>query len=384
MEWCVVLYGDRQAVSYMYRFVRVVIVFLATLSAAMWIGTQPASGSGYAAYYTKTESVDKAGMDEKDKISSLADTVSWIYLGTALLSEKEMKPEGATDVTAPPILTADDVSDELPDVSRIPAAAQATDGILPGTSTKGAEEDHTPDTAPGAVTVSDAEMIAPLDTESGMTNAETGAESGIPGAGNSISSDITADIPGRADVPETPVESEDAVEDPAGPSDSQLPGNEATPGTVGGFLVDSSGIICGIADPAAIVSDGYLALPSEGCSGIASGVFAQGFAGVREIYIPGNITRIEEGAFAGLTNMEWYEADAGGPFYTSEGVLYSENGTCILAFPAGRTGIYRVPPQVERIASGAFADAKITGLDLSGCPMADVGEIPTHISIIRH
>ena len=64
------------------------------------------------------------------------------------------------------------------------------------------------------------------------------------------------------------------------------------------------------------------------------------YSGVKELSkaVKTSISYIEEGAFAGLSNVEWFETEAAGDYYTDEGVLFSEGGTCILAFPAGRTG----------------------------------------------
>ena len=55
-------------------------------------------------------------------------------------------------------------------------------------------------------------------------------------------------------------------------------------------------MICGIADTD-VISDGYLVLPAEGCSGIRASAFAEVSEPITEIYIPANITRIEEGSF---------------------------------------------------------------------------------------
>ena len=74
-----------------------------------------------------------------------------------------------------------------------------------------------------------------------------------------------------------------------------------------GFLVDESGIIYGVTD-ALVITDGCLILPSEGCTGIASGAFADAPGGIYEVYIPSNITYIADGAFTGLFELEWFEA----------------------------------------------------------------------------
>ena len=168
---------------------------------------------------------------------------------------------------------------------------------------------------------------------------------------------------------------------PADATEEEAPEN-TVPAAVGGFLVDEHGMICGIEEPA-VVSDGYLILPSEGCTGIAAGAFADAPVDITEIYIPANIMYIEEGAFAGLGYLEWLEAEASDSYYTEDGVLFSENGTCILGFPSARTGDYKVPDRVTRFAEGAFADAKIEIIDAVGCSLGDTGSLPSSVLLLR-
>lgn len=214
----------------------------------------------------------------------------------------------------------------------------------------------------------------------GMTGGVTDGVTGGAGSGEEMA-------PGEETMPgEDAGAGTDGETDGVGlPADPSVPGGTdegAAPGAAGGFLVDESGIIYGIADAAQVVTEGYVAVPTEGCRGIAAGTFASGLPEGREIFIPGNIASIEEGAFVGLGNMEWYEADPSGGYSSEEGVLFSENGTCILAFPAGRTGIYKVPSRVVRFASGAFAGASIQSVDATDCALTDVGDIPSGIEVV--
>lgn len=203
-------------------------------------------------------------------------------------------------------------------------------------------------------------------------------------------------IPGGAEVsvseiaiPETaaPVLPEDGKEtlvpEEEFPPES-LPGegmSESGPKNVNGFLVDTSGMICGIAH-ADVISDGYVILPSEECSGIRATAFADISELITEIYIPSEITRIEEGAFACLRSLEWLEAEGSDVCFTEDGVLFSENGTCILGFPSARTGAYKVPQRVTRFAEDAFATAQIEILDAVGCSLSDTGNLPSSIRLL--
>ena len=185
--------------------------------------------------------------------------------------------------------------------------------------------------------------------------------------------------------PATSVPEEPAISVPDDPAEQVPPentGNGSVPGVIDGFLVNESGIIYGISDPDLVVNNGYMEFPTEKCTGIAAGTFSSGLPTVREIFIPANITYIEEGAFSGLANMEWFEMESSGAYYTEEGVLFAEHGTCLLAFPAGRTGNYKVPSHVVRFAAGSFDSAQIEVLDATACILTDVSGIPENISLL--
>lgn len=211
----------------------------------------------------------------------------------------------------------------------------------------------------------------------------------IPGNAESVIPDNTEpDIP-AAVPPKSPAGDEETVL-PGTPSDGGAENGEedteepaGSVNTVGGFLVDEGGMICGIADAGAAAADGVLVLPSEGCIGIKSGAFLEAPAGIVEVYLPGNITVIETGAFLGLDEVEWYEADPQNDvYYTEDGIIFSENGTCILAFPPGRVGIYPVPSQVKVFAADAFAGARIEKLITVECDLEDTGNLPESIVIM--
>ena len=190
---------------------------------------------------------------------------------------------------------------------------------------------------------------------------------------------VIPEVP-EASVPEEPATS--VPDDPAEQVPPENTGNGSVPGVIDGFLVNESGIIYGISDPDLVVNNGYMEFPTEKCTGIAAGTFSSGLPTVREIFIPANITYIEEGAFSGLANMEWFEMESSGAYYTEEGVLFAEHGTCLLAFPAGRTGNYKVPFHVVRFAAGSFDSAQIEVLDATACILTDVSGIPENISLL--
>ena len=157
------------------------------------------------------------------------------------------------------------------------------------------------------------------------------------------------------DIPKNDTEeSEDAKTDIA---------ETATP-----FLIDEAGMLYGINEEMLDCTSGVLELPSENCVGIRSHAFINGFTDIYEIYIPSNISVIETGAFDGIDNLFDIVVEEGNLNYTSiDGVLYDEDRTTLLTFPAGRTGGYIVPTQTERIAANAFAQTGLSVIDIRDC-----------------
>ena len=96
--------------------------------------------------------------------------------------------------------------------------------------------------------------------------------------------------------------------------------------TEDGFIIDGTGTITGVADYEKAVKEGRLTLPSsDQCSKIAATTFTDAPDGILEIVIPANIIFIEEGTFADLKDVEWYETEPDNPVYVSrDGVLFSE------------------------------------------------------------
>ena len=134
------------------------------------------------------------------------------------------------------------------------------------------------------------------------------------------------------------------------------------------FLIDGDGMLYGINEEMLDCTSGVLELPSENCVGIRSHAFINGFTDIYEIYIPSNISVIETGAFDGIDNLFDIVVEEGNLNYTSiDGVLYDEDRTTLLTFPAGRTGGYIVPTQTERIAANAFAQTGLSVIDIRDC-----------------
>ena len=164
--------------------------------------------------------------------------------------------------------------------------------------------------------------------------------------------------------------------------------NEDEPIAVGntdtGYLINAEGMICGLSGSKEVIKDGVLRFPEKGCSGIAAGALAALGSQVEEIGIPANITEIQPGAFAGLSNLGWIEADEANPAYvTVDGVLYTADGTVLLAFPAAWTGTFQVPESVKSFAEGAFDRTNLECIDARSCTLEQTGSIPETVKLLE-
>ena len=164
--------------------------------------------------------------------------------------------------------------------------------------------------------------------------------------------------------------------------------NEEEPIAVGntdtGYLINAEGMICGLSGSKEVIKDGVLRFPEKGCSGIAAGALAALGSQVEEIGIPANITEIQPGAFAGLSNLGWIEADGENPAYvTVDGVLYTADGTVLLAFPAAWTGTFQVPESVKSFAESAFDGTNLECIDARSCTLEQTGSIPETVKLLE-
>ncbi len=161
-------------------------------------------------------------------------------------------------------------------------------------------------------------------------------------------------------------------------------GSIAVGNTDTGYLINAEGMICGLSGDKEVIKDGVLYFPEEGCSGIARGALSGLGSAVEEIEIPANITNIQPGAFVGLSNLGWIEADAENPAYvTVDGVLYTADGTVLLAFPAAWTGTFQVPESVKSFAESAFDGTNLECIDARSCTLEQAGSIPETVKLLE-
>lgn len=161
-------------------------------------------------------------------------------------------------------------------------------------------------------------------------------------------------------------------------------GSIAVGNTDTGYLINAEGVIYGLSGSKEVIQDGVLLFPEEGCSQIAGGALSDLGSAVEEIEIPVNITNIQSGAFAGLSNLGRIEADAANPAYvTVDGVLYTADGTVLLAFPAAWTGTFQVPESVKSFAESAFDGTNLECIDARSCTLEQTGSIPETVKLLE-
>ena len=161
-------------------------------------------------------------------------------------------------------------------------------------------------------------------------------------------------------------------------------GSIAVGNTDTGYLINAEGMICGLSGDKEVIKDGVLYFPEEGCSGIARGALSGLGSAVEEIEIPANITNIQPGAFVGLSDLGWIEADAANPAYvTVDGVLYTADGTVLLAFPAAWTGTFQVPESVKSFAESAFDGTNLECIDARSCTLEQAGSISETVKLLK-
>lgn len=158
-------------------------------------------------------------------------------------------------------------------------------------------------------------------------------------------------------------------------SEEQSPADE--PETIRGFVIDNDGMLSHYYGGDGSVNDGCLELLLEDCSGIRANAFESCRDMISEIYIPNEITNIEEGAFRGLNNLEWLDLDEDNTNYCSvDGILFNVDKTRLIVFPSGRSGNYSMDAAVMSIGYGAFFDTHLSRIDFMGSnPLSFTGQI---------
>ena len=87
--------------------------------------------------------------------------------------------------------------------------------------------------------------------------------------------------------------------------------------------------------------------------------------GITNVFIPKTIVSIGEMAFYGCVSVKEYVVDPNNTFFkSSDGVLFSKDGTTLVYYPGGRKEACTIPEGVTSIGSNSFWSASITSLTI--------------------
>lgn len=87
--------------------------------------------------------------------------------------------------------------------------------------------------------------------------------------------------------------------------------------------------------------------------------------GLTSVNIGRNVSYIGEYTFTDLDSLSAFAVDPENTEYTAEnGVLYNKNKTKIISVPAGKTGSFVIPKEIEVLGFGAFENSKLTDITI--------------------
>ncbi len=103
----------------------------------------------------------------------------------------------------------------------------------------------------------------------------------------------------------------------------------------------------------------------QGCSKIERVVFSERLSmlGYRAVYPETDIIQGETGysPFSGCSSITEFEIPEGNTnFKTVDGIIYGKSGEWLIAYPAGKTGVFTVPESVKGIGPKSFANSKVS------------------------
>ena len=96
------------------------------------------------------------------------------------------------------------------------------------------------------------------------------------------------------------------------------------------------------------------------------GAFAfSGCGSLEQIELPSSVKTVDGSAFYGTTAMQSIGVQSGnGYFASTDGVLFTKDGSKLVAYPAGRDGVYAIPGSCTTVGNYAFGFAKLSSIDL--------------------
>ena len=95
--------------------------------------------------------------------------------------------------------------------------------------------------------------------------------------------------------------------------------------------------------------------------------------GVKTLVLPSSLKTINYYGLQALQKLENFVTENGGTYQAVEGVLYTADGTALVAYPCSRNGEYRIPAGVTKIERNAFYQTSLSRIVIPDS-VTEIGE----------
>lgn len=82
--------------------------------------------------------------------------------------------------------------------------------------------------------------------------------------------------------------------------------------------------------------------------------------GIKTLVLPSSLKTLNYYGLQALQKLENFVTENGGTYQAVDGVLYTANGTTLVAYPCSRNGEYRIPAGVTKIERNAFYQTSLS------------------------
>lgn len=95
--------------------------------------------------------------------------------------------------------------------------------------------------------------------------------------------------------------------------------------------------------------------------------------GIKTLVLPSSLKTINYYGLQALQKLENFVTENGGTYQAVDGVLYTANGTTLVAYPCSRNGEYRIPAGVTKIERNAFYQTSLSRIVIPDS-VTEIGE----------
>ena len=95
--------------------------------------------------------------------------------------------------------------------------------------------------------------------------------------------------------------------------------------------------------------------------------------GIKTLTLPASLKTINSYGLQALQKLENFEVEGGGRYQAVDGVLYTDNGATLVAYPCGRSGAYQIPSGITKIGPNAFYQTSLSKIVIPDS-VTEIGE----------